>query len=371
MNHFKKQMNGIKIPNNLHERSLQSMHQAQKEQKKPTNWLPKGVASIITFAAIGFIALHVGEREIRQQTASNMLGTSEIAPPFYWLFATSLMILCMVVMRYAIGKGMHRKLGILSCVIIFLMLGNSAFFLHNQLAKPITVPLVHDLFAGNATHDLLIRYIVNKNDHRAVSYLQAGELTLMARSYNQPQTGEPFYTPADTLQEGNHQYLRAAYFVGSTEEMQALIESDEVFLFLDDGEKLETKLQIEFDSQYGTILTTANMTRGNSDGEEQGRFVLEQDAVFDEVYSQELLKGVVSFKKMKVEEETYTELDFPVAVEKGQQVTLFFKVNKAPMDLQTNVGVRGPNGILPIWIHHKADMDVKKIREELARHDGL
>lgn len=33
MNNFKKQMDAIKIPENLHKRSLQGIHQAQKEQK--------------------------------------------------------------------------------------------------------------------------------------------------------------------------------------------------------------------------------------------------------------------------------------------------------------------------------------------------
>lgn len=370
MNNFKKQMDAIKIPENLHKRSLQGIHQAQKEQKKPSNWLPKVVAAIVTFASIGFIALSVGERETRQQTANSIIGTSEIPPQFYWLLAAALMILCVFVIRRAIQKGMHQKLGIISCVIILLMLGNSAFFLQHQLAKPMTVPLVHDLFAGNATQDLQISYMTNKNDHRSVRYLQAGELTLMARYYDESQKDKRFYYPMDTIKEGHHQLLRMAYFVGNTEEMQALIDSDEVFLVLDDGEKLETKLQIEFDSQHGTILTNAQMTEGYSNGEEQGRFELQQDAVFDEVHIQELLKGVVSFEKMIVDHETYTESDFPVEVKKGQQVTLFFKMNKAPMDIQTIVGVRGPNGMLPIWIYSKAQMDVKKIREELARHDG-
>ena len=363
-------MDEIEIPETLHKRSLQGVHQAQKEQIKPFNWMPKVVATIVTFAAIGFIALSVGERYISQQTASNRIVTSEIAPQMYWYLAVALMIVCIFFVWLAIGRGMNRKLGVISCVMMALLLGNSAFFLQNQLKKPIVVPLVHDLYAGNETHDLQISYMTNKNDHRSVSYLQAGELTLMPRYYDESQKEAFFYYPADTLKEGNHQLLRFAYFLGSSEEMEALMASDEVFLVLDDGEKLETQLKIDFDSRHGTDLTDAIMTQGNSNGQRQGQFVLQQDALFDEVLMDELLKEVVLFEKMEVDQEIYTESDFPVEVKTGQRVTLFFKVNQTSVDLQTIIGVRGPNGILSIPIHLKAQMDVKKIREELVRHDG-
>ena len=70
MSNFKRQLDDIKIPESLHQRSLQGIQQAQKEQRKPRTWLPKVVASIVTFAAIGFIVLNVGERDTRQQQAS-------------------------------------------------------------------------------------------------------------------------------------------------------------------------------------------------------------------------------------------------------------------------------------------------------------
>ena len=370
MSNLKKQMDEIKIPETLHKRSLQGIHQAQKEQKKPSNWMPNVVASIVTFAAIGFIALSVGEREISQQTMSSSFVTSEIAPQMYWYLAVALLIVCMFFVRLAIGRGMKRKLGVISCVIMAFLLGNSAFFLQNQLDQPIVVPLVHDFYAENETHDLQISYLTNKSDHRSVRYLQAGELILMARYYDESQKNGLFYYPTDTLKEGNHQLLRFAYFVGSSEDIEVLIKSDEVFLVLDDGEKLATQLNLQYDSRHGNVLTNAIMTKGNSNGEKQGQFVLQQDALFDEVFMDELLKEVVFFEKMEVNQKFYAESDFPVEVKKGQRVTLFFKVNQTPMDLQTTIGVRGPNGILPISIHSKAQMDVKKIREELVRHDG-
>lgn len=370
MSDFKRQMDDIKIPENLHQRSLQGIYQAQKEQKKPRNWLPKVVASVVTLAAVGFIVINAGERDARQQPASMIMGKSQFSPQFYWLLAIALMIVCIFVIRRAMKKGMNQKLGIGSCVIMVLMLGNSAFFLQNQLEKPITVPLVHDFVTGNESHDLQISYMINKNDRRSVSYLQAGELTLLARTYDKSQKNDIFYYPSDTVEEGNHQLLRSAYFVGNTEEMQALIGSDEVFLVMDDGEKLQTTLQIDFDSKYGIVLTTALMTQSNSDGEEQGRFVLQQDAIFDEVYIPKMLEGAVTFEKMIVDKKTYLEADFPVVAKKGQEVTLYFKNDKATMDMKTIVGVRGPNGILPIWIYSKAEMDVKKIREEGMQRDG-
>ena len=371
MSDFKRQLDDIKIPEKLHQRSLQGIQQVQKEQRKPRNWLPKVVASVVTLAAIGFIALSAGERNVRQQQASTLIEKSPFSSRIYWFIAIVLMLVTVFAIRRAIQKGMNQKLGIATCVIVVLMLGNSALFLQNQLAKPITVPLVHDLYAGNATHDLQISYMTNKTDHRSVSYLQAGELTLLARYYDKSQKNDVFYYPLDTLEEGNHQLLRSAYFVGNTEEMQALIDSDEVFLVLDDGEKLSTSLQIDFDSKHGTLLNEGtHMTQGNIDGEVSRTVVIEQDTVFDEVYLPKILESSITFEKLEVDKVVYTEADFPLAVKKGQQVTLFFKSNKAPMDINTMIGVRGPNGLLPIWIYSKAEMDVQKIREGLEQHDG-
>lgn len=371
MSDFKRQMDDIKIPENLHQRSLQGIHQAQKEQQKPRNWLPKVVASVVTFAAVGFIVLNAGERDARQQPASMIMGKSQFSPQFYWLLAIALMIVCIFVIRRAMRKGMNQKLGIASCVIMVLMLGNSAFFLQNQLAKPIAVPLVYDFFSGNESHDLQISYMTNKNDRRSVSYLQAGKLTLLAHYYNESQKNDTFYYPLDTLEEGNHQLLRSAYFVGNTEEMQSLIDSDEVYLVLDDGEKIATTLQLNFDSTHGNLLNVSTyMQRGSSDGEQSRTVVMEQDTVFDEVYLPKILEDSVTFEKLVVDKVVYSEKDFPVAVKKGQEVTLFFKINKAPMDINTTVGVRGPNGLLPIGIYRKTTIDVKKLRKELMQHDG-
>ena len=266
---------------------------------------------------------------------------------------------------------MNQKLGIASSVIIVLMLGNSALFLQNQIAKPMTVPLVHDFYGGNSTHDLQIRYITNKNDQRSVSYLQAGELTLQALYRDESDKKEVFYYPSDILEEGSHQLIRSAYFLGNTKEIQALIDSVEVYLVLEDGEKLPTTLQIDFDSKRGTLLNEGTfMSQGSSDGQSSRKVIMEQDTVFDEVYLPKGLEGSITFEKLVVDRVVYTEADFPVVVNKGQQVTLFFKGNKTSVDVNTMVGVRGPNGLLPIWIYGKADLEVLKINEERMRHDG-
>lgn len=372
MSDFKRQMDDIKIPENLHQRSLQGIQQAQKEQRKPRNWLPKVVAMVVTFAAVGFIFLSVGERETHQQQASTLFEKSSFPPQFYWLIAIALMLVTIFAIRRAIQKGMNQRLGMVSGVIMVLMLGNSAVFLQNQLAKPMTVPLVHDFFTVNETHDLQIRYITNKNDQRSVSHLQAGELTLQALNRNETKENDVFYYPTDTSEEGRYQLMRSAYFQGNTEEMQALIDSDEVFLVLDDGEKLPTRLQIDFDVQHGQLLKEDTYMPENNmnDGNMGRRGVMDSDAVFDEVYMPKMLEDYVAFEKMVVDKETYLEGDFPVAVKKGQLVTLFFTGDKVLIDVNTMVGVRGPSGLFPIWIHSKADMHVQKIREEIVRHDG-
>ncbi|KOS69011.1 hypothetical protein AEA09_10955 [Lysinibacillus contaminans] len=372
MSDFKRQLDDIKIPENLHQRSLQGIQQAQKEQRKPRNWLPKVVAMVVTFAAIGFIALSVGEREEQQQQASDFMGKSPFSPQFYWLIAIVLMVVSIIVIRRAIKKGMHQKFGIASCVMLVLMLGNSALFLQNQLTKPVTVPLVHDFFGGNVAHALEIRYIINKNDHRSVRYLQAGELTLQALHRDELQKEDVFYYPTDTSDEGSYQLIRSAFFQGNTEEMQVLIDSDEVFLVLDDGEKLPTTLQIDFDFHYGPILKEDTyMPESNIEGNMGRTGVMERDVVLDEVYIPKMLEGSLAFEKMVVDKVTYLKSDFPIVVKKGQQVTLYFTGDKAPIDVNTMVGVRGPNGLFPIRIYGKADMGVTKLREELLRHDGV
>ncbi|MFJ7734697.1 hypothetical protein ACIQ2D_00030 [Lysinibacillus sp. NPDC097287] len=372
MSDFNRQMDDIKVPENLHQRSLQGIQQAQKEKRKPQNWLPKVVAMVVTVAAVSFILLSAGGRNGYQQQASTFIEKSSFSPQFYWLIAIALMLVTLFAIRRAIHKGMNRKIGIASGFIMVLMLGNSALFLQHQLVRPITVPLVHDLFAGNAAHDLEIRYIINKNDHRSVSYLQAGELTLQALYRDETKKNDVFYYPNDASEEDRYQLMRSAYFQGNTEEMQALIDSDEVFLVLDDGEKLPTTLQIDFDVQHGQMLKAdMYMTENNmNDGNMVRTGVMESDAVFDEVYMPKMLEGNVALEKMVVDKVTYLEANFPVSVKNGQLVTLFFTGVKTSVDINTMIGVRGPNGLFPIWIYSKADMNVQKIREEIERHDG-
>lgn len=372
MSNFKKQLDNIHIPESLNKRSLQGIQQAEKERRKPQNRVPKLVALVVTIAAVSFIALNVGEKDTHQQQTGTVIEKSAFSPQFYWLIAAVLTVVTGLVIRAAIRKGMNKKLGIASGVIIVLLLGNSAVFLQNQLAKPITVPLVHDFFAGNGAHDFAIRYIVNKNDHRSVSFLQAGELTLQALYPDETKGNDLFYYPTDISEEGRHQLMRGAYFQGNTEEIQVLIDSDEVFLVLDDGEKLATSLQIDFDSKYGPLLNeNTYMSQGSNDGENSRTVIIEQDTVFDDVYLPKILESSVTFEKLEVDKVVHTEGDFPVAVKKGQLVKIIFKIDDASMDINTMVGVRGSNGLLPIKVFRKATIDLKKIREEIERHDGV
>lgn len=372
MSDFKRQLDDNKISEKLHQRSLQGNQQAQKEQQKPPTWMAKVVVSVAILAVIGFIALSFGEMDAHQKQASTIMDKGSFSPQFYWLIAIALMIVSVIVIRRAVKKGMNQKLGIVSCVMIVLMLGNSALFMQNQLAKPITVPLVHDFFSGNSTHDFQIRYLTNKTDQRSVRYLQAGGLTLRALYSDETRRNNVFYYSTDTSEEGRYQLMRSVFFQGNTEEMQALIDSDEVFLVLEDGEKLPTTLQIDFDARHGQMLKEDTyMPENNINDGTMGRTgVMEIDAVFDEIYIPKMLEDYVAFEKMVVDNETYLGTDFPVAVQKGQLVTLFFTGDKTPIDVNTMLGVRGPSGLFPIWIYSKAEMDVQKIREELARHDG-
>ena len=60
MNDLKKQMDQIDIPESLHQRSLQGIEQAKKEQHRPRHWVPKVLTIAVTFAVCVFVAFMVG-----------------------------------------------------------------------------------------------------------------------------------------------------------------------------------------------------------------------------------------------------------------------------------------------------------------------
>ncbi|KOS63472.1 hypothetical protein FJQ98_09295 [Lysinibacillus agricola] len=369
MNDFKKQLDQIDIPKSLHKRSLQGIEQAKKEQQISKRWMPKILTVAVTLAAGGFIALSVGEEhDTRQQQSSSLLDGSLSSPILYWSIAIFLMIMTIFVVKMAIRKGMDKTASIAMGFIMALLLGNSAFYLQNQLPRPITVPLVQDFFSSNESYDFTIHYITNKSDRRFVKYLQANNLTLQARDYGDRENKGISYYPADVTNESSHQFMRAAYFVGNKEEIKTLINSTEVFLVLDDGEKLSTTLRIDFEHSAKELKGFIG-TSGSYDGDRTATFVLTQDVVLDTVNIPEVLNRSISFTEIKVNEIAYTEKDFPIAVKKGQRVTISFHISETGMDVHAKVGVSGPDGMLPIWIQREASFKITKIREEIERHD--
>ncbi|MGE7694223.1 hypothetical protein ACQKNC_08875 [Lysinibacillus sp. NPDC094177] len=368
MNDFKKQLDQIDIPKSLHKRSLQGIEQAKNELQKPKRWMPKILTVAVTIAAGGFIALSVGKHDTRQQQSSSLLDGSLSSPIVYWSIAIFLMVMTIFIVKMAIRKGIDKKVSIAMGFIMTLLLGNSAFYLQNQLPRPIAVPLVQTFFSNNETYDFTIHYITNKDDRRFVKYLQGDNLTLLASYYGDRENKGISYYPADVRNESAHQFMRTAYFVGIKEEIQALINSKEVFLVLDDGEKLPTTLQFDFDHS-DKELKEPRGTTGSFDGDETATFDMVQDVVLDTVNIPEVLKRSVSFTNIMVNEIAYTEKDLPITVKKGQQVTISFHVSGTGMDVHAEVGVSGSDGILPIWMHREASFNIPKIREEIERYD--
>ncbi|MGE7839674.1 hypothetical protein ACQKNX_02675 [Lysinibacillus sp. NPDC093712] len=326
--------------------------------------------AVATTIGVSYLnVLSVGKQEVLYQTHSS-LGLSLFSPTIYWLCAIALMLLTCFMMMKIIQQGANKKLVLAIGFILILMFGNSAFYLQNQLPKPITVPLVHDFYSGNETHDFTIRYLTNKSDHRSVKYLQAGEVTLFAQYNEQPANYQRmFYFPTDVTDQGRYQLLRSAHFIGNKEEMIKIINSDAIYLVLDDGEKLSTNLQLDFNRPTSEVAYDFISSSVSSNGNQSGAFMMMQDAVFDEVFIPEILQGSVDFKEMNVNGKTYTVKDFPVVVKKGQRVSLSLQSNAIGIDVQMIVGISGAQGILPIWIHRKAPFDIQKIKEESLLHD--
>jgi len=324
------------------------------------------VPKMMTVGAVYFIAV----QEKVFQLATFKQGMSTFSPTIYWLCAIGLSLLTAFVVRTAIRRGADKKFVLVLGFIVLLLFGNSAFYLQNQLAQPITVPLAYDLYSGNERHDLTIHYVTNKSDHRAVQYLQAGEVTLFARYYEQPAKDQPmFYYPADVTEQGRYQLMRSAYFIGNKEEMQKLINSDAIYLVLDDGEKLSTTLQLDFDRPADEVAYHMISSSGSSNGDQQGTFKMMQNAVFDDVFIPEILQGSIDFEEISVNGKTYSVKDFPIVVKEGQLVSISLQSKAIGIDLQTMVGISGPQGILPIWILQKAPFDIRKIKEESLPHD--
>ncbi|MFJ7667103.1 hypothetical protein ACIQXI_08335 [Lysinibacillus sp. NPDC097195] len=322
--------------------------------------------TMMTEGAVYFIAF---QKKVIQ-LATFKEGMSKFSPTIYWLCAIGLSLLTAFVVRTAIQRGADKKFVLALGFIAVLLFGNSAFYLQNQLAQPITVPLAYDFYSGNETHDLNIHYVTNKSDHRAVQYLQAGEVTLFAHYYEQPAKDQPmFYYPADVTEQGRYQLMRSAYFIGNKDEMQKLIDSGAIYLVLDDGKKLSTTLQLDFERPADEVAYSFVSSSGSNNGIQTAKFRLMQDAVFDEVLIPEILQGSIEINEIDVNGKTLTTEDFPIAVKKDQLVSISLQSKEAALDLQKMVGISGPEGILPIWILRKAPFDIKNITEGSLPHD--
>ncbi|WP_409368989.1 hypothetical protein [Lysinibacillus sp. 38-6] len=319
--------------------------------------------------AVGAVYFITGQEKVFQ-LATFQQGIVKVAPTFYWLCAIGLSLLTAFVVTTAIRRGADKKFVLTLGFIVLLLFGNSAFYLQNQLAQPITVPLAYDFYSGNERHDLTIHYVTNKNDHRAVHYLQAGEVTLFARYYEQPaQEQSLFYYPADVTEQGRYQLMRSAYFSGNKDEMQKLINSDTIYLVLDDGDKLSTNLQLDFDRPADEVAYSFVSSSGSNNGNQTAMFRMMQDAVFDEVFIPEILQGSIEFKEIDVNGKTYTTEDFPITVKQDQLISISLQSKAVALDLQKMVGISGPEGVLPIWILREAPFDIDKITEGSLPHD--
>lgn len=207
-------MDQIDIPKSLHQRSLQGIEQAKKEQRKSKSWVPKILTAAVTLAAGGFVALMVGEHHLDNDRASALMSQVEnLSPPMYWIFAILCIFITLYISRKKLQVGADQKKTIGVAVVLILMIGNSTLFLQHQLIKPIVVPTVIE-GTNNLQNALEIRYITNKDDRRYVEYLQAEDVQLPIVYYQTEQENlvNGFYYPLDTSQDLRYQNIRLAFF---------------------------------------------------------------------------------------------------------------------------------------------------------------
>ncbi|GLC86941.1 hypothetical protein [Lysinibacillus piscis] len=355
MNDLKKQMEQIEIPAVLHQRSVQGIQQAQKEHKR---WLPKILTAVATLAACMMVALLLGEPvQTSPQTSHIMQVTSSL---FYWLIWFVGLVLAMLV---ALKKAMDKALTISFGCIGLLLVGNSAYYWQHQLPQPIVVPLVYDFDEQNEVENFALHYVVNKSDNRVVSYLQADNRTFLAMPFHV--TASDY--PADVIDENAHQWLRRVHFIVTKEDIQALVNSRQLFIVLEDGQKLPVTADIAIHEKRIAFARPISVS-GSSHGDRTEIFEMQEDIVFERLVIPSSLKPYVQLQDITIDNTTsYHEQDFPITVKKGQQIQLRFYIKQAPINMRTTIRLQGPNQTL--WLGILQDASLEDVLKEGAGHD--
>lgn len=369
MNDLKKQMDQIDIPKSLHQRSLQGIEQAKKEQRKFKSWVPKILTAAVTLAAGGFVALMVGEHHLDNDRASALMSQVEnLSPPMYWIFAILCIFITLYISRKKLQVGADQKKTIGVAVVLILMIGNSTLFLQHQLIKPIVVPTVIE-GTNNLQNALEIRYITNKDDRRYVEYLQAEDVQLPIVYYQTEQENlvNGFYYPLDTSQDLRYQNIRLAFFQLDLNTLEKVMASKNVYLVLSDGMKLPAPIRFTREpSIYENQVMNNSFSQSQHDAEQIISFTLQQDAVFDAFYVPPTLEDKILLKEWRLNDQRYTASDFPFSVTKGQRLDITIQFKEAPLDINTSIGFSGPDGYLTMRLYSQTNFTtnlVKKVRE--------
>lgn len=369
MNDLKKQMDQIDIPESLHQRSLQGIEQATKEQHKPLHWVPKGLTVAVTLATGGFVAFMVGEQHVDNDRASALMSQLDhLSSPMYWILAIFCVCIILYISRKKLKVGADQKKTIGVAMILILLIGNSTIFLQHQFIKPIVIPAAIEV-TDSLQNALEVRYITNKDDHRYVKYLQAEDvqLPIVYDQTEQANLVNGFYYPLDTSQDLRYQNIRLAFFQFDLNTMKKVMASKTIYLVLNDGVKLPAPIHFTRETFIDeNQIMNNSYSQSQHDSEQIISFTLQQDAVFDAFYVPATLEDKILLKEWRLNDQRYTASDFPSSVTKGQRLELTIQLKEAPLDINTSIGFSGPDGYLTKRVYSQAYFTsnlVEKVRE--------
>lgn len=365
-------MDQIDIPESLHQRSLQGIEQAKKEQHKPQHWVAKVLTVAVTLATGGFVAFMVGEQHLDNAQASALMSQLDnLSPPMYWILAILCVCIILYISRKKLKVGADQKKTIGVAVVLILLIGNSTIFLQHQFIKPIVVPTVIEV-TDSSQNALELRYITNKYDLRYVKYLQAEDvqLPIVYDQMEQENLINGFYYPFDTSQDLLYQNVRLAFFQLEKNTMKKVMASKTVYLVLNDGMKLPAPIHFKRE-----IFIDENQIMNNSysqsqhDSEQIISFILQQDAVFDSFYVPATLEDKILLKEWRLTDQRYTASDFPFSVTKGQRLEMTIQLKEAPLDINTSIGFSGPDGYLTKRLYSQAYFTTDLVKKVLENNE--
>ncbi|KOY80798.1 hypothetical protein I6G82_10365 [Lysinibacillus macroides] len=243
-------------------------------------------------------------------------------------------------------------------IIMLLLLGNSIVYFYHQLAQPITVPLIQDFYRSNDSHHFKIHYITNKSDPRLVTHLEAGPLILPEETNG---TG-------NIIEEKAHQLVRVAFFSGDHQEIATLLHNKQVYLVLNDGERLAATLHLAWEepSQQSDYFLASS---GSNNGDTAVTYKVAQDTSIHTVHIPACLKSHVNFEHVEVNGVRYKEENFPISMKKGQTMKISFQINESGADVAATVSVRGSDEVWPVSVIRDAPFQLESIQKELQKDD--